>query len=138
MGLRTRFQNGYVAPEAPKLPDVKPKSKILDGVPEQHRRVVAMHAMYCTKNVPAPKQMEVAELLALAQSAYEPGNHIEQAYRNRIRSPLTGIRAFCVMCANGPKAASDCKSTTCALWPFRRGTNPFFNRLKGGDSASED
>lgn len=44
-----------------------------------------------------------------------------------IKSPIKAIRAFCRHdCMAGQvKAVRECKSTDCALWNFRMGTNPF-------------
>jgi hypothetical protein len=49
---------------------------------------------------------------------------MERTYRNRVRSKATGIRAFCVLCADGAKGARMCENVTCPLWPFRFGSNP--------------
>lgn len=68
-----------------------------------------------------PSQMRVQDLLAYARIPYNPGDKTEQKYRNRIRSPATAVRAYCVMCAGGPKASWECEKVECPLWPFHRG-----------------
>lgn len=80
---------------------------------------------------PHPKDVDPASLLRAIQ--YNPNEHldfgpIEGFYRNRVRSPLTGIRAFCVMCMDGPRKANDCETVTCPLWPFRKGSNAYYGK----------
>jgi hypothetical protein len=71
----------------------------------------------------APNDLHVQNLLANVRVMDNPGENVERTYRNRIRSPLTGIRAFCVHdCkAGSPKAVSSCAKLQCPLWPFRMG-----------------
>jgi len=39
--------------------------------------------------------------------------------------PLTAIRAKCLDCSAGsPSEVRKCTATSCALWPYRMGTNP--------------
>ncbi|WP_162685485.1 hypothetical protein [Roseovarius amoyensis] len=46
-------------------------------------------------------------------------------------SPIKAIRRNCVECAGGSEAeARKCTATTCPLWPFRMGRNPFHGRAK--------
>lgn len=49
-----------------------------------------------------------------------------EAYEKRVKSPLTGIRAFCVSCMGGQVSeVSDCPSVKCPLYNFRMGHNPY-------------
>jgi len=56
---------------------------------------------------------------------------IIQRYKDRIKNPLTGIRAMCVECMGGqPQMVNKCPSTSCALYPFRMGSNPYHGKSK--------
>lgn len=68
-------------------------------------------------------------------------------YEDRVKNPLTAIRARCIQCCCGqPKEVLLCPSVTCALHPFRMGTNPNNKRTKerlereaaGEDTSGED
>jgi hypothetical protein len=51
-------------------------------------------------------------------------DRIIEGYKEKVKSPLTGIRAHCVECFGGSiKGVSDCPSSNCALHPFRMGKN---------------
>lgn len=52
---------------------------------------------------------------------------IVQHYCDKIKSPQTAIRAFCVQYMGGHvNYVTSCPSEkTCPLWPFRMGKNPF-------------
>lgn len=71
----------------------------------------------------APNDMPVQDMLAALRMMDNPGENVELVYRNRVRSPLTGIRGFCVhVCKSGsPKAVGACSNLSCTLWPFRMG-----------------
>lgn len=48
------------------------------------------------------------------------------------QQPLQAIRAKCVDCSGGSLAkVRECAATSCALWPFRMGTNP--NRRRAAE-----
>lgn len=83
---------------------------------------------------PHPKQEPLEKLLSMVQDVQNVDDpqfaRMEGFYRNRIKSPLTGIRAFCVLCMGGAKAANSCTSTGCPLWGFRTGKNSFFGKNK--------
>ncbi len=50
----------------------------------------------------------------------------EQMYREKINSPITAIRAFCVGCMGGQVyEVRKCTKRNCQLYPFRMGKNPF-------------
>lgn len=83
---------------------------------------------------PHPRNVAVSELLRGVQTNMNQNDkefgHIEAFYRNRVRSPLTAIRAWCVLNEGGPKKANDCTNVTCPLWPFRQGRNAFYGKNK--------
>lgn len=63
------------------------------------------------------------------ETANEAQDRIEAKYRKRAKSPLKAVRAFCVLCMGAqPREVAKCTSTTCVLWPFRFGRNPFQKR----------
>lgn len=54
-----------------------------------------------------------------------------QRYRDKVRNPMTAIRAKCVECCNGSlKEVTECTVTACALYPFRKGKNPFRKQVE--------
>lgn len=72
-----------------------------------------------------PSEVPTDDLVAMLRDVQNVGETLETTYRNRVRGKLTAVRAFCVLCASGAKAARACSSVDCALWPFRMGNNPF-------------
>jgi uncharacterized protein YgbK (DUF1537 family) len=69
-----------------------------------------------------------------------------QRYKDRVRNPLTAIRAKCVECSNGSlKEVTECRVVHCALHPFREGRNPLHAKSRerraeaegGPDSAAD-
>ena len=89
---------------------------------------VLKHRAYTMK--PAlPSNMRTQDLLAQLRMRDNPSDHVEKRYRDRIVSPLTAIRAFCVSCkGSSPKAANMCGKMECPLWAFRLGQNAFYGR----------
>lgn len=50
-------------------------------------------------------------------------------YKDRIKNPITAIRAHCVECFGAAvREVADCPSTDCALWPFRMGKNTMHSK----------
>jgi hypothetical protein len=97
------------------------------GIPREMARSVLGAFAYMYKPQ-LPSQMATQDLLAQLRLSDNP-DPTEQRYRDRIRSPLTGIRAFCVTCQGGsPKAVGQCDVVSCPLWPFRLGQNSFYGR----------
>jgi hypothetical protein len=83
-----------------------------------------------------PNEQRVQDLLTLVRSPLNPGDSVEVKYRNRIRSPLTAIRAFCVECQGGsPKSVNKCTLVECPFWAFRMGQNGYRRRA---DDDNED
>lgn len=97
------------------------------GVPEDMARPVVKGMAYNSSNGLAhPKDLPVQDLLSFARIMDNPGWNVEYTYRKRVRSPLTGIRGFCVVtCQSGsPKAVQQCAAMSCPLWAHRMGSNP--------------
>lgn len=43
-----------------------------------------------------------------------------------LQNPVKAIRAFCIECfGDSPREIVNCTATTCPLYPFRMGTNPY-------------
>lgn len=52
-------------------------------------------------------------------------------YAEKVKNPLTAIRAKCVECSGGSlKEVAQCPVTKCALHPFRMGTNPLHKKTR--------
>lgn len=63
------------------------------------------------------------------ETIQEAQDRIEEKYRARAKSPLKAIRAFCVLCMGAqPREVAHCTATTCVLYKFRFGRNPFQKR----------
>jgi hypothetical protein len=76
------------------------------------------------EEVPRPEDVTTQNLLTQVRTSRNRCN-IEHKYRNRIVSPLSGVRAMCVVtCKSGSvKAVTLCGNVSCPLWAFRMGTN---------------
>lgn len=60
----------------------------------------------------------------------EAVDRVIQGYKDKIRSPSTAIRAFCVTCMGGyVRMVAKCTAPECPLFPFRFGTNPMHGRV---------
>lgn len=60
-------------------------------------------------------------------------------YADRIKSPTTGIRAFCINCQGGSVAGvRNCTAVSCPLYPFRMANNPFLGKLVNAEANAED
>jgi hypothetical protein len=54
---------------------------------------------------------------------------IVKEYCDKVRNPLTAIRAFCVSCMGGyVQEIKGCSAPKCPLYPFRMGKNPYHTR----------
>ena len=50
-------------------------------------------------------------------------------------SPIRAIRSKCLDCSGGvPSEVRKCVAATCALWPFRMGSNPFHGKKAPADA----
>lgn len=101
-------------------PDYVPdKDAVLEAFPNPRRAAMILY----DENTPV-KKIPLDDIALLTRM---PDNATNQdvVYRNRIKSRMTAIRAFCVLCVGGPRAARMCPSVSCPLWPFRMGHNPF-------------
>lgn len=126
---------------------VEQKLQIVEGVkkpiPDESRikSVAAISEPTATQirhagAVAAAVEQETGELLTTSdrvlamRTPYDPKNPQEQRYRNRVRNRGTAITAMCIVCVGGRKAVAECIDTTCPLWAFRLGGDPFYGRNK--------
>jgi len=71
------------------------------------------------------KQVPLEDLAILIRTT-DNNETVDKVYRQRIKSRISAIRAFCVFCIGGqPQKVKFCIQTSCPLWPFRMGHNPF-------------
>lgn len=132
------------APQVPKEPAAAP--------------AVTKSPTAARKRVIVPISPERLETLSKAQAIvhaadpdYDPNAQTNSARIvadaiARIRNPMTAIRARCIQCCNGqPKEVRLCPASSCALHPFRLGTNPYNKRVAerlaaeaGGDDEDGD
>jgi len=135
---RTNFTQTIAEPAEPKGLNIvaKPKkplpapsvSTIYDNVPGGIRRLGLV--AQSLGEPAADAVMNVGDLVKLLRTPYDDKNPQEQRYRNRIRNRGTAITAMCVSCTGSRKAVTECLSTTCPLWAFRFGGDPFRGKRK--------
>lgn len=81
-----------------------------------------------------PKDIDRSTLLELVKQPDHYDN-VEKVYRDRIKNPMTAVRAFCVLCCGGvPSAVKSCAKVNCPLWALRLGKNNYSTR-KGNPEA---
>lgn len=92
-----------------------------------------------------PKTVPLGDLLYMAHrcpSIYQIGassSSVNQKFSDRIKGPLSSIRAYCVDCQGGvPSLVRECAVTKCPNWPFRMGSNPFYGKLHDADASAEE
>lgn len=79
----------------------------------------------------APAQ-EVAERDEPESGSYKTDYAaVIKRYEDKVKNPMTAIRARCIQCTNGQVSEVKlCATKTCALWPFRMGENPFNKKTR--------
>ena len=97
-----------------------------DNVPPDMLRRIGPIARSCG-DLPDAK-MELADLVTLMRTPYDNKNPQELRYRARVKNRATAITAMCVVCTGGRKAVTECIDTTCPLWAFRFGGDPFYGK----------
>lgn len=89
-----------------------------------------IRAVYCTTD---PKEIPLEDLLIL--TSHTSDDHTRVKYAEKIRSPITAIRAYCYNCQGCDiSGVRNCTAMHCALYPFRMGRNPFYGKLADADS----
>lgn len=95
------------------------------------------------KNVSTPEAKEKLANVFVRKTETE-GQITIRRYVEKIRNPMTAIRAKCVYCSNGQlKEVAECRVTSCPLYPFRMGENPFNKKtrerlMRDGVIAADD
>lgn len=74
------------------------------------------------------QHFNVKDLVTLMRTPLDTKNPQEQRYRNRVRGRGTAITAFCITCVGGRKAVTECIDTSCPLWSFRFGGDPYYGK----------
>ena len=102
------------------------------GVPQEEARTTLMRmASQNPDGLAVPKDLPVQDLLSFLRLPNNPGHSVELTYRNRVRSPLTAIRAWCVECKGfSPKAVAKCDAVSCPYWALRMGRNAHYGKSK--------
>jgi hypothetical protein len=128
MPIQRRTVDPNAIPVVVAKKEYTPDSKArLRHVPKQNLRTAAFVGLGANEE---PKLISIDDIATCLRLANNPGWHTEEATRNRIKGRLSAIRAFCILCADGPKGARMCPQVTCPLWAFRMGTNPFHRKGK--------
>ncbi len=75
-----------------------------------------------------PKQSQQDEKKSLVYADGRPDEtaHVVERYQERVKSPITAIRSFCISCMGGyVKEVKNCTAPDCPLYPLRLGVNVF-------------
>lgn len=73
-------------------------------------------------------RLTATDRVTLMRQPYDETNPQEHRYRGRVRNRGTAITAMCITCQGGRKAVTECIDTTCPLWAFRFGSDPFYGK----------
>jgi hypothetical protein len=126
--------------------DLASKLRELDGLPskesfalipklEQRYLVTVARELYGGKDPAEVPRGDLDVILGLHNDGAEPE---EIEYKERVKNPVSAVRAFCVQCMGGSVAyVTDCTAVTCMLWPFRMGHNAFYGKLSDTESEAE-
>ena len=99
-----------------------------DANPTEARRL-GLVAIACSAGTP-DEAFTIEDRVRLMRTPYDENNPQEARYRNRVRNRGTAVTAMCITCQGGRKAVTECIDTTCPLWAFRFGSDPFYGRRK--------
>lgn len=97
-----------------------------DATPLQVRHVGAVISSIERKDV--DEHFTPEDRVTAMRSCYDAKNPQELRYRARVRNRGTAITAMCIVCQGGRKAVTECIDTTCPLWAFRFGSDPFYGK----------
>lgn len=79
---------------------------------------------------PTDDLLTIHDRISAMRTPYDEKNPQELRYRARVRNRATAITAFCITCIGGRKSVTECAATTCPLWAFRFGSDPFHGKRK--------
>ena len=73
-----------------------------------------------------PPQQDEKKSLVYADGRLDETAHVVERYQERVKSPITAIRSFCISCMGGyVKEVKHCTAPACPLYPLRLGVNVF-------------
>lgn len=137
--LPTAAQEAEARKPAPLNIVAKPKQPVPEGgmlravygaePTAQQARRLGLVAIDCNEPT-ADANLTIEDRVSLMRINYDQANPQETRYRGRVRNRGTAITAMCITCTGGRKAVTECIDTTCPLWAFRLGGDPFFGRKK--------
>lgn len=117
-------------PEGGKVRDVYG----IDAPTDVKRRLGPLAVALADKGELFDDKFTIEDRVNLLRSASNPPNTAEgrqeRRYRNRVRNRGTAITAFCMTCVGSRKAVTECIDTSCPLWAFRFGGDPFYAKSK--------
>lgn len=94
------------------------------------------------KRLVVPIKPIVIERISRDPEKNEDGtNYVETIarYKEKVKNPLTAIRAKCVECSGGSlKEVSTCRVASCPLYPFRMGVNPLHKKARDRMAREND
>jgi len=73
-----------------------------------------------------PQPAEEKKPLSYEDGRADETAHVVERYQERVKSPITAIRSFCVSCMGGyVKEVKNCTAPHCPLYPLRLGVNVY-------------
>lgn len=88
--------------------------------------LLALYGSVSPKQIPSRAVRQIFSLKTGTREA-------DRDLRDKSPSVSAAIRAVCSDCQGHRNHVIGCSSVTCALWPFRMGTNPLFGRVEGSE-----
>ena len=98
-----------------------------DPTPAQLRKLGNI-ALSC-RDTPG-EDFNVTDRIKMLRTPFDRNNPQELRYRNRVKNRATAITAMCIVCTGSRKAVTECLDTTCPLWAYRMGSDPFYKQKK--------
>jgi hypothetical protein len=88
-------------------------------------------ALAYVKSVAAAKPELASKVSELERNDWSDAQVTIRRYAERVRNPMTAIRAKCIECSGGSIVeVKECRVFGCALHPFREGINPHNKKTK--------
>jgi hypothetical protein len=116
-----------VAQEKKPLPEGSRIASVVgdNPIPSEVRRVGSV-----AKEISSPPDelFTLQDRVTAMQTPFDPKNTSEVRYRNRVTNRAKGITAMCVTCIGSIKNVRECPDSTCPLWAFRIGGDPFYGK----------
>jgi len=111
---------------------IPPEGRIMDFGGDQLSGpgIRRLGAIAASVSDPTDDLMTIGDRVTAMRTVYDTKNPQELRYRARVKNRATAITAMCVVCTGGRKAVTECAATTCPLWAFRFGGDPFYGKRK--------